>query len=444
MKYKCLYTLFLLLLILPIKKVASQKTAFTQALDADMERASLLMPWDNAGKRIKENLFVKVIANKKACYVGEPLLVTYKLFTRLQSHSKVVDAPTFNGCSVIEMTTNNLEEEKEIVGGKLYKTFVLRKVQLIPLQEGILPLGQVVVDNVVTLYQGTNGNYNNLQKQIQLKNIPLEIQIKQLPVDASKNQSGGGIGKFFLMAKVTKSVDTTNDNNTLELIITGTGNFMNMTCPLVQWPASMLAYEPKVIETLDKLSFPVLGEKKFVIPFTCKQQGEFKIPSISFTYFDADSGKYSSTSTAPITLTVLPAVPLIDPEKLTVGITNLNYLWIIPGIAAIVGLVMVYSTKNNKAIAESEPVKKRENNTILEATRLLFRERLGSIYHCTGTMFYKDSRELANDIKEEINSDEGLKTLEEVILMCNDALYGHKEVDRELIIAGLRQGIMRL
>ena len=204
-----------------------------------------------------------------------------------------MDAPTFTGCSVIEMTTNNLKEEKEIVGGKLYKTLIIRKVQLIPLQEGVLTLGKVLVDNEVIFYQEINGSYNAIKKQVHLTNDAVAIKVMPLPPNTTRDSSTGVVGNFFMTGKLNKSIDTANDNNTLELTITGSGSFVNMSCPLVQWPAGIQAYEPKVSEMLDKLAFPVLGEKKFMIPFTCKHQGAFIIPAISFTYFDADAGKYS-------------------------------------------------------------------------------------------------------------------------------------------------------
>lgn len=433
--------------MLSVNKTTAQKAVSTPALEADMERASLLMPWDNADKHIKENIFIKVIANKKTCFVGEPILVTYKLFTRLQSHSKVVDAPAFTGCSVIEMTTNDLKQEREIVGGKLYKTFIIRKVQLLPLQEGVLSLGQVQVDNEVNLYQSINGGYNNLNKQVRLTNNVEAISIKPLPNDTSKNPIGVGIGKFFITGRVSKSVDTANDNNALELTITGSGNFMNIACPLVQWPAGVQAYEPKVSERLDKLSFPVLGEKKFVIPFTCKQVGELVIPIIKFTYFNIDSGRYCTSKLDSIHVKVLPEVPLVDQEKLTKGIDNLKYLWIIPGIAAVVGIVMLFfSTKKKKATNQLKPDEGSEtNNQVSKKNTADYLERLTALQlNIDSNSFYSTAKELANNVSEEATTDVIFKNLEEIIALCNEALYAFKEVDRVQIITLLRQQIEAL
>ena len=432
-----------LLFILANSNTNAQKSVSNPRLEADMERASVLLPWDDANKRIKENVFVKVIANKNSCYVGEPLLVTYKLFTRLQSHSKVVDAPAFTGCSVIEMTTNDLKEEKEVINGRLFKTFVIRKVQILPLQEGPLTLGEVTVDNTINLFQTSNGRLASTEKQARLTNAPLIVTVKPLPTDSTKPAISAVVGKFFMIGKVVKSVDTANDNNSLELTITGSGNFMNMSCPSVKWPTGIQAYEPKVSEMLDKLAFPVLGEKKFTIPFTCKHQGQFSIPAISFTYFDADSGRFVSSSIDTIQLKVLAEVPIVDPEKVSVGITNLEYLWIIPAIAAVVGLVMLYfsynkkkrSSKNQAASTYEEAVEKK--NALVES-RIVHRDRLADLtLNKQDTNFYKEAKELAIYVLECNLMDDRKQELSEVISLCNEALYAFKESDKEYILATL-------
>ena len=132
------FYLFLWLLLFFISfgamaQLPNRAGATSSNLEEGIERESILLPWEDVNKRIKENMFVKVETNKKQCFIGEPLLVTYKLYTRLQSHSSVVDAPTFTGCSVVEMTTNEQKEEDVTLNGKPFRTYIIRKVQLFPL-----------------------------------------------------------------------------------------------------------------------------------------------------------------------------------------------------------------------------------------------------------------------------------------------------------------------
>ena len=418
---------------------SSGSTDHSNISDAEIERASILLPSEDINKRIKQNMFVKVVTNKKACYVGEPLLVTYKLFTRLQSHSKVVDAPTFTGCSVVEMTTNDLKEEDEVVNGKVYKTYVIRKVQLFPLQEGLLQLGKATLENDVELYQQTTEGYKNISQKIELKNDSVTLQVNPLPSDSEKHMFTGVVGKFFILAKVTKTIDTANDNNSLELKITGSGNFMNMVCPTIVWPANIQGYEPQASEILDKLSFPVLGEKKFIIPFTCKKVGDAVIPPITFTYFDADAKNFISVQSDSIHITVKPEIPLIDSTKLSPEITNINYLWIIPIIASIVGLVFLYySLRKRKVITKSSVSESKENSSNKE-NLTNYNEKLATLLMLDDNkVFYSEAKLLASHLKESSLTESDMQVLNSIISLCNEALYAPVNANKDYIITTLQ------
>lgn len=63
----------------------------------------ILRKGENPADKIKKNMLVRVEVDKNACYVGEPVVVTYKLYTRLKSESNMVKTPSFNGFSVLDM-----------------------------------------------------------------------------------------------------------------------------------------------------------------------------------------------------------------------------------------------------------------------------------------------------------------------------------------------------
>ena len=63
----------------------------------------VLKPGENVMDKIHKNLFVKVQVSKTNCYVGEPIVATYKLYSHLNSESRVVKHPSLNGFSVYDM-----------------------------------------------------------------------------------------------------------------------------------------------------------------------------------------------------------------------------------------------------------------------------------------------------------------------------------------------------
>ena len=62
--------------------------------------AYFLAPGEDPQQKIKRNLFLKVLVDKKNCFVGEPVTATFKLYSRLISRSDIVKNPGFYGFTV--------------------------------------------------------------------------------------------------------------------------------------------------------------------------------------------------------------------------------------------------------------------------------------------------------------------------------------------------------
>ncbi len=286
----------------------------------------ILQKNENVAEKIKRNLFIKIDVSKKSCYVGEPVIATYKLYTRLKSESNVLKAPSFNGFSVSEMEmpdNNSLTTEK--YNGREYNVYTLRKVQLYPLQPGKLSLEPVEVKNRITFlkaeYAGKRRGdiFYDMLRDFADENAPgeateqqvititcdtLNIIVKPLP-DADKPSSfKGAVGNFKITAGLEKNNITTDDAGSLKVTISGAGNVQLINAPDIVWPKGIEGFESKSSENLDKLSVPIKGNKVFIYPFTITNPGDYTIPAINFSYFDITSQSYKTISTQSLTVHV--------------------------------------------------------------------------------------------------------------------------------------------
>ena len=66
----------------------------------DPNAAYFLRPGEDPYEKIRKNLFMKVMVDKKSCFVGEPVTATFKLYSRLVSRSDIVKNPGFYGFTV--------------------------------------------------------------------------------------------------------------------------------------------------------------------------------------------------------------------------------------------------------------------------------------------------------------------------------------------------------
>ena len=162
----------------------------------------ILKKGENPKQKINKNIFLKVITNKNSCFIGEPIIVTYKLYTRLKSESNVTKNPSFNGFSVIDlMAPGNTNYSIERLNGREYNVYTLRKSQLYPLQAGAVELESAEVDNTIHFIKEeyfTNqrnevdeffGNLipttippeGMLDEKVTLQSKPVAINVKPLP-----------------------------------------------------------------------------------------------------------------------------------------------------------------------------------------------------------------------------------------------------------------------
>ena len=81
----------------------------------EVNREFYLRPGEDIIEKIKKNLFVKVEVSKHSCFVNEPIVATYKLYSRLRSESRVVKRPSYNGFSVYDMVEPDATDRKSVV-----------------------------------------------------------------------------------------------------------------------------------------------------------------------------------------------------------------------------------------------------------------------------------------------------------------------------------------
>ncbi|HSN09326.1 MAG TPA: BatD family protein, partial [Hanamia sp.] len=284
----------------------------------------ILKPGENVAEKTAKNLFIKLDVNKKSCYVGEPIVATYELYTRLPSETTITDAPSFNGFSVNDLDINSNSTLKNYNGRK-YNVYTIRKVELYPLQAGDITLGSVTASNKITfvksqyLNQQDNSSFFDMfqnfgqdavppeglvERNVVLKSTPEVITIKPLPTENKPQGFRGAVGDFSISASLEKNSITTDDAGTLKLTISGKGNIQLINAPSIKWPNGIDGYDAKITDNVDRKQVPMQGSKTFSYPFTVSKPGTFTIDSISFSYFDPSSSTYKILRTASLQVNV--------------------------------------------------------------------------------------------------------------------------------------------
>jgi hypothetical protein len=290
----------------------------TNMEEEDIDGASRLLPGQKPEDNVHKNFFIRAEVNKKTCYVGEPLMAVYKAYMRLNANAQVVKRPSLNGFSVFEMVdAYDNRQEREMYNGVPYYVNVIRKVQLIPLQDGEFVLDPAEVEGVVHFNQKEAGtdNWSSLDYPINVKSEPIAITVKPLPVTDQPAAFPGAVGQFSIAVNTPPSPIRQGDLVKIQVVISGTGNLPLITAPAVVWPKGVDTADPAVKEDLNKYTYPLSGSKQFEYSFAAPDTGDCIIPAISFHYYDPEQKAYKTAVSQPVTLHITAAAGKAEMEQ---------------------------------------------------------------------------------------------------------------------------------
>lgn len=356
--------------------------------DIDIEEESVLHPGEKIEDKIQKDLFLRIETSKTSCYVGEPLMVVYKLYSRLNANSQVMRRPSLTGFSVMEMVdAYDSKPEIEKLNGRSYYTNLVRKVQLFPLQEGKYILDPAEVESVIHFIKtdepASKKNANNswlnrnasplyptaINHRVLLRTEPQTITVKPLPTANQPADFSGAVGQFAVNVKAPAAPIHQGDLVKIQVMISGSGNLSLLTPPPIIWPKGVDTAEPSVKESINKYAFPLSGSKTFEYSFAAPDTGNYVIPAIHFTYYDPVDKKYKTASSDSITMHVLPGIKKKDApaDSVVNGSSDVQpkFFWFAGIVLVIIGsivyqVISIQKTKKAAAAKASTPVSVKE------------------------------------------------------------------------------------
>jgi hypothetical protein len=292
---------------------------------------------------IKKDLFIKVAADKTKVKIGEQVTISYKLYSRIPMQMGISKLPSLNGFWTQDFDIpKQAKPTEEVLDGKRYQVFLLKKSALFPQQAGTLELDAAEAKGVARIVQqvrrrmsdmfdpfggGTlmmndpvfnNTFYNTMaykDVQVHLKSTPVKITVAPLPDEGRPENYGGAVGKFSITGKVDKKELTTDEVATLTLDISGSGNLKLIESPKLNLPNGLNTYDPVIIDTITGRSTTISGSKIISYVITPQTPGDYEIPAIAFTYFNTQTNSYVTELTQPVKLHVTPGKRVASGQK---------------------------------------------------------------------------------------------------------------------------------
>ena len=263
---------------------------------------------------IAENVFVKTSVNKNNIYQGEQIVVSYKLYSKINlTDINISSIPELNGFWKEEVETKSTAK-LEVIDGVRHNVWEISRFILTPQKSGKLNVDPMNINVTVQIKKQRNrrdpfgdpfgmfGSYQNIEEEIQSKNI--KINVKDLPEGAPENFNGA-VGQFELKSSVDKKTADANEAINYKLTLSGNGNIHLIDNIPVNFPANFESYDPQKKDKTFNTKSGIAGKIEFEHLLIPRYKGEYSIDGVSFSYFNPRSKTYKTITTESLVINVL-------------------------------------------------------------------------------------------------------------------------------------------
>lgn len=273
------------------------------------------------GQAAEPPVFIRAIPTKRSVYVGEPITVRYKLFTKVGVYNyqvdKLPDAVGFWAEEIKQASQPRLVSE--VINGVRYNTAVLKTVIYYPTRSGDLIIDPLRTELEIEVKANRQGRrlfndpyfndpfFSGMRKAT--KNFlsdQLKINVKALP-EPRPQGFGGAVGSFRIQADLDTNAVLVNDAVGLNVTLSGRGNFKSLKLPDLTSPQGVDMFKPERSESVSIRNSIHQGRKTLTYLLVPRQAGRMVFDPVKFIYFDPSTGKYMTQSSGPIQLMVYDA-----------------------------------------------------------------------------------------------------------------------------------------
>lgn len=260
------------------------------------------------GSGQEEQIFIRAELSTERAYVGQQIILDYKLYTTLNVESfNILQEGNYSGFFAQDVRRFDGRVMREVIGGVQYTTKVLKRIALFPQQTGQLSVSAMSAQLGVAKEGGRQRSFffSPEVRPVTVATEEVTIDVAPLPGGAPPSFTGA-VGQYECSPSLSADQVTTDDAITLLLSVRGDGDVKRVSAPRLDLPDAFEVYDPKVIEETNyELGDAIAGRKVFEYLLLPKEAGTYAFTP-SFTYFSPDSARYVTLTTGTYEIEVRP------------------------------------------------------------------------------------------------------------------------------------------
>jgi len=265
-----------------------------------------ITPKEAKGERVS----LKLVTPRDECYVGETLPYDLQLYSSVNLNQIAPPKMSFDGfVTGQEVPPSNTQTVRD---GQAFIVLSYRQTAT-PTKEGLLSLGPATQEYVLEVNRGRRprsliddffGGGAELEKGI-AEAPARQIRVKPLPVEGRPAGFSGAIGRFSVRTSVSRTNVAAGEAITVKWSVYGRGSFNSVQSPQLSLSDGLKTY-PGTNGFTAEDPLGLAGTKTFESMVILESPSIKALTFEPYSFFDPDTGRYSTVTPRPIAVTVRP------------------------------------------------------------------------------------------------------------------------------------------
>ncbi|PQJ21991.1 BatD protein [Tenacibaculum sp. SG-28] len=270
-----------------------------------------------------QNIHLVAEISKGQPYVGEGVYVEYRLYVSENIsiyENGITESPQYNGFWNQELNNQGASVKQGTYNGEKYRYAVLHKALLIPTKSGKLTIDPMKMDIIVGVPTGRSDFFGNMVERRVRKEFSSAkkvIKARELPTANKPIDFSGAVGQFSFAVGLDKDALKANESSQISVTVSGKGNLKLFELPKIETPKELEVYQPERKEKVN-ISYGgisgTISDNYTVVP---EFKGKYKIPAVTFSYFDPKEEKYKTITSEDVYVDVLEGKEITESTNTT-------------------------------------------------------------------------------------------------------------------------------
>lgn len=201
----------------------------------------------------------------------------------------------------------------------------MQKALLIPTKTGKLSINPMKMDIVIGVPSGRSDFFGNaITKNVKKEFASTKkiIYPKSLPLKGRPTNFTGAVGRFNFNISLSKEVLKANETSQVKVVVSGKGNLKLFELPTIKTPTELEIYQPERKERVQIKANGISGTVTDIYTVVPQFKGKYKIPSVSFSYFNPKKKKYKIITTNDFFVDVKEGKELVNTDTTSIRKQN--------------------------------------------------------------------------------------------------------------------------